>query len=295
MKIFDCFTFNNELDILEFRLEKLYSDVHRFVLVESRQTHTGFAKPLHFHNSKERFAKWADKISYFECPTDKSLQNWGYENYQRDFIRTCLEHLNCANDDLVFISDVDEIIDIRYIVNKKANSPFRIEMPFYYYFTNLKASEIWNLNVCTKWFDIINCKIGDRSNYSLQFPLLLKNDEGKNGGHYSYLFGYSIKDYQQKINSFAHGEYNNFYFKNKLRLRNCIENRMDIYERSWISLELDDTNDLSKERNGIVENSIFVKRKYFKTERSQLAKFFIKRYLYLLKVCYRIFLKLKIV
>jgi hypothetical protein len=35
MKIYDCFTFYNELDLLELRLEELYDHVDHFVLVEA--------------------------------------------------------------------------------------------------------------------------------------------------------------------------------------------------------------------------------------------------------------------
>ena len=38
--IYDCFTFFNELDILELRLQLLYDVVDKFVLVESTKTHS---------------------------------------------------------------------------------------------------------------------------------------------------------------------------------------------------------------------------------------------------------------
>ena len=46
MKIIDCFTFYNELKMLEFRLAELNDDVDYFVLVESTFTHTGNKKDL---------------------------------------------------------------------------------------------------------------------------------------------------------------------------------------------------------------------------------------------------------
>ncbi len=39
--IYDCFTFFNELDLLEIRLNVLRDVVDRFVLVEAGETHTG--------------------------------------------------------------------------------------------------------------------------------------------------------------------------------------------------------------------------------------------------------------
>ena len=40
MKIYDCFNFFNELDILEMRLNILYDYVDYFVIVESSLTHS---------------------------------------------------------------------------------------------------------------------------------------------------------------------------------------------------------------------------------------------------------------
>ena len=44
--IYDCFTFYNELDLLEIRLNVLNDVVDRFVLVEMNKTHMGDDKPF---------------------------------------------------------------------------------------------------------------------------------------------------------------------------------------------------------------------------------------------------------
>ncbi|WP_372743574.1 hypothetical protein [Nisaea acidiphila] len=100
--------FNNELDILELRLRELENVVDTFVLVEAAQTHTGLPKPLHFAENRERFTPWLDRIRYIgikEFPS--GLKPWGRENAQRRAISLGLKDLK--NDDLVIISDVDEI------------------------------------------------------------------------------------------------------------------------------------------------------------------------------------------
>ena len=55
MKIIDCFTFYNELKMLEFRLAELNDDVDYFVLVESTFTHTGNKKDLFFEKNKNLY------------------------------------------------------------------------------------------------------------------------------------------------------------------------------------------------------------------------------------------------
>ena len=53
MKIVDCFTFYNELDMLYYRLNLLYSHVDYFVIVEAKETHAGNPKKLYFEENKK--------------------------------------------------------------------------------------------------------------------------------------------------------------------------------------------------------------------------------------------------
>ena len=48
MKLVDCFTFYNELDLLEMRLEEMYDIVDNFVIVEATKTFVGKEKKLFF-------------------------------------------------------------------------------------------------------------------------------------------------------------------------------------------------------------------------------------------------------
>jgi beta-1,4-mannosyl-glycoprotein beta-1,4-N-acetylglucosaminyltransferase len=48
MKIYDCFTFYNEFDLLEIRLEELYDVVDYFVIVEGNRTFQNSSKPYLF-------------------------------------------------------------------------------------------------------------------------------------------------------------------------------------------------------------------------------------------------------
>ena len=46
--IYDCFPFNNELDILEIRLNILNDVVDKFILVEASKTQSLLDKPFYF-------------------------------------------------------------------------------------------------------------------------------------------------------------------------------------------------------------------------------------------------------
>lgn len=107
--IYDGFTFFNELDILEIRLNVLRDVVDRFVLVEARETFTRKPKPLYFAENRERFAPFLDRIEHVvvdEFPAEPSAA-LAAEIFQRNAIQRGLAQV--SHGDTVMISDVDEI------------------------------------------------------------------------------------------------------------------------------------------------------------------------------------------
>jgi len=120
MKLYDCFVFHNEFDLLEIRLREMGNHVDKFVLVEANQTQRGGPKPFYFAENRERFAPWSDKIIDLQVEFPDELPpalgvyknrrkaDWERENYQRNCIARGLDA--CAPDDVILLSDVDEIV-----------------------------------------------------------------------------------------------------------------------------------------------------------------------------------------
>lgn len=112
-KLFDCFLFFNELDMLEIRLRETGEVVDHFVLVESTRTFQGKPKPLSYHENRDRYEQWVDKIVHVvvdddDLPFDAgSAEWWRRETYQRNQVARGLK--GAGHDDLVMVSDVDEI------------------------------------------------------------------------------------------------------------------------------------------------------------------------------------------
>jgi beta-1,4-mannosyl-glycoprotein beta-1,4-N-acetylglucosaminyltransferase len=106
--IYDCFTFFNELELLELRLHELAGVVDRFVLVEATKTHSNRSKPLYYQENRARFGEFHHQIIHIIVDDLPDANNpWVLENYQRNCIARGLSH--CRPDDLVLVSDLDEI------------------------------------------------------------------------------------------------------------------------------------------------------------------------------------------
>jgi hypothetical protein len=119
-RVFDCFLFDSELDVLEWRLRTLDAVVDTFVVVEAAETFTRSRKPLHYDEGRDRFRDWSDRIVHI-VPVLPDAGAWEREYAQR---RAIVRGLSNARDgDVVLVSDVDEIPDPAVVASLKANPP----------------------------------------------------------------------------------------------------------------------------------------------------------------------------
>jgi beta-1,4-mannosyl-glycoprotein beta-1,4-N-acetylglucosaminyltransferase len=121
--IYDCFTFFNELELLELRLHELAGVVDRFVLVEATQTYSNKPKPLYYQENRSRFDGFRDKIIHVvvdDLPV--STDPWVLENFQRNCIGRGLT--GCRPEDFVLVSDLDEIPRASVVERMSREIPF---------------------------------------------------------------------------------------------------------------------------------------------------------------------------
>ncbi len=109
-RVFDCFMFAGEVDMLYFRLAHLEGKVERHVIVEATQTHRGVPRvpwvPQHLGCC---LAPYRDRITFIKVAfPDHALAPWGREHYQRDQTWHALAPV-VRPDDRILIADVDEI------------------------------------------------------------------------------------------------------------------------------------------------------------------------------------------
>ena len=176
MKIIDCFMFYNELEMLKIRLEELYDVVDAFVLVEATKTHSmGKPKPLYYAENKHLFDKYNDKIVHivtdfaenhpFVTHITGVSEHWFREIYQRECIVVGLDKLGLTNDDILLISDADEIPKRDTVVGFRNHSPrirspvYSLEMTLYYYTIELTTPRKWHHAKVVKYGTLKNFKL----------------------------------------------------------------------------------------------------------------------------------------
>ena len=157
--ILDCFTFFNELEILEIRLHELSDVVDRFVLVESVRTHAGKPKPLYYADNRDLFRDFNDRIVHvvvrdpiwFEHELPGS--RWTAESQQRNAIAKGWR--SCLSSDIVAVSDVDEIPSadgLRKAISMldECNGVATFKMRHSFYKLNLEVKQRWTGTYVTR-------------------------------------------------------------------------------------------------------------------------------------------------
>lgn len=215
MKIYDCFTFCNEFDLLELRLRELYDHVDYFVLVEANKTFQNKDKELYFWKNKDQFLPWMDKIVHVpvvDMPVD--TDTWGRERFQRDAIKGGI--IGADLNDIIMIGDIDEIPRIETIATLRTSSQsiWGFRMPLFNFKFNYM---MYTQDYYTVWSGAIRLGLLNspedfrRMRHVLnQCPFNFSDDNVQiiehAGWHFTYLGNEDFA--KSKIQSFAHDETN---------------------------------------------------------------------------------------
>ena len=258
MRIFDCFMYFDEDLVLDVRLNYLDPYVDYFVIVESIFTHRGEKRDLKF--DLEKFRKFKDKIIYIvydETPgkieeildkddettkTNKSIWNAIFrENGQRNYLLKGVENAN--PEDLILISDVDEIPNLSSIDLKNINHKiilFKQEM-FYYKFNLKLPNTTWTGTKTCRKKNLINPQwlrnIKDRKYAFYRLDALFSEKKFinikiiENGGwHFTNLK--TAEEIKHKLRSYLHHREFDLQPLDIKEIENIINNRLAIYDLS---------------------------------------------------------------
>lgn len=249
MIIIDGFIFNDELDLLEYRLELLFPYIDFFILVESKQTFTGKPKEAYFEQWKShpRFQKYGSKIIHIllnqlEHPEPNNQKEiWENEWYQRNCIHIGIQNIHriqpLSEQDILIISDVDEIPN-PYTQCLIKNGEVRIlemyhlELDFYYYSLNYRKKKPWKFAKIMPMKSYFTEGKGSpeecRKNHCTHHVPL-------GGWHLSYFC--SPEHIQKKISQFSHQEYNTPTYNQLERIQECMRTGKDLFDREEEELE----------------------------------------------------------
>ncbi len=162
MKIIDCFMYFDEDMLLDLRLNIMNKFVDKFIICEATYNHKGLNKNLNFDIKK--FKKFEDKIIYIvlnEQPPDlKSIEKNNISNilhnsitrdiFQRNYLMKKIE--NFEENDLILISDLDEIPNLENFKKIKNINIFCQKM-FFYKFNLIYPNFTWyGTRACKKKF-----------------------------------------------------------------------------------------------------------------------------------------------
>lgn len=217
--VYDCCVFDNELMMLELRLNVLSPVVDKFVIIEGSHTHQNRPKELCYlqHKNDDAFRKFKDKIIYLVY-TEFCGIAWENERNQRKYANQIIKRLE--PDDIVVMSDVDEIWNPE-INLEEIDEPANPIQGLYYYGFNCRVA---NLN----WVKSIISK----KKHIFSVPELRHGVKGRieNGGwHYAYIM--TAGQISAKLRRFAHTEYSTEPWTNVGRIQKQIDKRLDLFDR----------------------------------------------------------------
>ena len=239
MKVFDCTAYFDEELMMDIRFNILNNHVSKFIVVESRYSHSGKKKKLNFN--LKRFSEFRHKILYLVIEdepknlleiknndTDSAIKRLNSIKRLEQARNYMMEGLKDASeDDIVLLSDSDEIpnLDVCDIKNI-GNDIYIFEQKMFNYKFNLYYDLI-------PWFGTRACKIKNLKSFAWLKDLKIKK--------YPYwridvLFS-DLKSNKVKIIKNAGWHFNNLLTAEKLYNKLINQGHHNEFDDSGITLE----------------------------------------------------------
>ena len=253
MKLFDCSLYYDEDLVLNTRLNILDKYFDKFIICESKYTHSGRKKKLNFDINK--FSDFKDKIIYVvndQEPSDLLYQinenekkelpeHFRYNAikriaFQRNTLMKAVEQLASPND-FIFYSDNDEIPNMENFAKyKETNDIVIFEQKLFYYKFNLLFDRIfWYGTKAVKKKKLINFEwlrqVKPKKYNFYRLDTFFKKDKYinlkiiKDGGwHFTRVIS-PEEIHQKELDAEHHDEYRASN-KNPARIKDLIERRV---------------------------------------------------------------------
>ena len=256
MKIYDCCMFFDEEMLLGLRLKTLNKYIDKFIIVESKYTHSGDKKKLIFNINKysefknkinyivtEDYAEGIENINNNDNENQKNIKHimnaLRRENYQRNKIKDGLNE--ATSDDWIIISDLDEIPNLDKInfneINKKI---IFFKQRVFYYKLNLELKKIhWIGSKAVRKKNLISPQwlrnIKDRIYSKWRLDIIFSKKKYNNifyindgGWHFSYIK--KPEDIEKKLKSYLHHREYDLKPLGIEKIKNFVNNKSVIYD-----------------------------------------------------------------
>jgi beta-1,4-mannosyl-glycoprotein beta-1,4-N-acetylglucosaminyltransferase len=228
-RVYDCFTFNDELDLLSVRLRLGTPHVDVFVLVEATKTFSGHPKPLHYDLNRERFLEWAPKTRHVvvdDMPIT-GANRWPAEVHQRNALMRGLQ--DARPDDIVIVGDADELVhpEVLASLTGRLVGVTALEMRSTFHRAN------WELPLARCVEVTRALRFGDLTDAHHQRnherPASVIRDAGRHLTHLTDVAGMVAK-----YESFAHAEYDNDKDKSAAHIERSFVYGVDLREQALV-------------------------------------------------------------
>ncbi|WP_462256135.1 hypothetical protein [Megamonas funiformis] len=295
MAVYDCFTFFNELELLDLRLYLLNNVVDYFVIVEMNKTFRGKDKEYIFEKNKDKYEKYINKIVYIKIEDvpkyDDTIyvkeenniiaRDWTLEFFQRNAIIKGLK--KCKPSDIIMISDIDEIpsplvlddiLNKSVYIKRKKHLRAKIKLvkrlfkinPFYL-FKNLKVKDIIDLMPISleqdMYYYYLNGKLNNKwygtvicKYKNLKSPQEMRNNRNKMLTIKNGGWHFSyLGGVDRIIRKMMSIVEGNDEKAKEVHIKNCIEKGKDIYGKKHVKI-----NYINKEEIGIKNIDKYIKK-----------------------------------
>ena len=145
--IYDCFLFNDEVELLELRIAETEDVVDKWVLVECPMNWQQKPKPLYFKDNRKRFAPYLDRIHHAVLHEHPVGPYPVIEHYQRRYLQNAWRYAGAKPGDVILVSDADEIPNPKALASIKLcpdPDPVVLSQFLFYYSVDCLQMQSWN-------------------------------------------------------------------------------------------------------------------------------------------------------
>jgi len=222
MLLIDAFPANNEISLINFRVNYLFNQVDLFIIAESAHTHSGEKKPLYISQWLKERPDLSEKVKTLVIDLkskEEFSSNWGkWDNEQQQ--RTQLakfihEHFENAQ---YILSDADELPSRAQVEKLRfIQSPHRFITSCSYLHANFLGKGMHHKSWCHGLMSSTTFSVSHNGGRYIKYPIL---ECAENGLHVSYQIN-DLQSLRNKLESNASQRFNQDYMKSPLFLNFC--------------------------------------------------------------------------